>query len=69
MKKLVTTVAVITGILAPGMLMTGVAFADPAPCPPGWLGVEIGCVKSVPGNGGGNFGNGFNVKPYNGPGG
>jgi len=65
MKKLVTTVAVITGILAPGIFMTGVAFADPAPCPPGWIGKEIGCVKLIPGNGGGNSGNGFNVKPYN----
>jgi hypothetical protein len=41
MKKLVTAVAVITGIIAPGMLMTGVAFAGPAPCPPGGLSETI----------------------------
>lgn len=34
MKKLVTTVAVIAGILAPGMLMTGVASQTRLPAHP-----------------------------------
>jgi hypothetical protein len=66
MKELVATVTIISGILAPAILISGVAFADPAPCPHGWLPVEIGCVHLIPGNGGGNLGNGYNEIPYHG---
>ncbi len=63
MKKLITSATVLAGILA-GILIPGIAAADPDPCPPSWrLGHGFVCSKDIPGQGNGNTGNGSNIKP------
>jgi hypothetical protein len=72
MRKLLITIAVLAGVLTPGVLTTGVAYADAPPCPASWQDYSfLGfCLKPSPGQGQpqGNTGGGFNVKGTNGSG-